>query len=241
METSHFLWPAYCIKAGKSHASAVERLFLLPPLPFFPCWLNTLKSERLWHCFDRPTSEIPLVDEIKGVWCPALTEEVQMSLFLSTSTYIHGVGEKRRHIELLVLSFRPSLGGYRLWQCFIYAPMRLQVCAWETLWESVRQCENQMGIQTPPCLPPEPWQRSAGQSQLTHQKRSNQTEVTEAICVAGKLHKNEMFTQTWNGIEKKWSQMTPHTSFRSWLQSVLFRQGFMDLTGICQYDLQWCE
>ncbi len=98
------------------------------------------------------------------------------------------------------------------------------------------------GNPDPPSLPPEPWQRSAGHSQLTHQKCSNQTEMTEAISVAGKLHeKNEMFTQTWNRIEMKWSQMTPHTSFRSWLQSVLFRQGFMDLTGICQYDLQWCE
>ncbi len=162
LENSHFLWPVYCIKAGKSHASAVEHLFLSLPPPFFhlsfffSCWLNALKSERLWHCFDRPTSEIPSVEEIKGVWCPALTAEVQMSLFLSTSTYSHGVGEKRSHIELLVLSFRPSLGGYRLWQSFIFAPMRLQGCAWESLWESVRQCENQMGIQTPLVFLPSP-------------------------------------------------------------------------------------
>lgn len=164
-----------------------------------------------------------------------------MSLFLSTSTYSHGVGEKRRHIELLVLSFRPSLVGYQRRHRFIFAPLRPRLCVREFVGECAPMWKSN-GNPDLSSLPLEPWQRSAGQSQLTHQKRSNQTEMTEAISVAGKLHKkDEMFTQTWNGIEMKWSQMTPHTCFRSWLQSVLFRQGFMDLTGICQYDLQWCE
>lgn len=78
-ETSNFLWPVYCSTAGKSHTSATEHLFLFFPSPFpshlfFSPWPNALKSERLWHRFDRPTSEIPSLEEIKAVWCPALME-----------------------------------------------------------------------------------------------------------------------------------------------------------------------
>lgn len=169
-----------------------------------------------------------------------------MSLFLSTSAYSLDVWEKKkRHIELLVLSFRPSLGGYRLWQRFIFTPLHPRLCVREFVGECAPMWKSN-GNPDLSILPPEPWQRSAGQSRLTHQKLSNQTEMTEAISVARKLHEDEMFTQTWNGIEMKWSQMTPRTCFGSFLQPVLFRalwislgSGSMTFSGV--NSLMACE
>lgn len=231
-ETSHFLWPAYCSNAGKSHTSAAEHLFLFshPSLLFFSPWLNALKSERLWHRFDRLTSEIPSLEEIKAVWCPALMEggaDELVSEQFSLQSWC-GREKKKRHIELLVLSFRPRLGGYRLWQRFIFTPLHPRLCVREFVGESAPMWKSN-GNPDLSSLPPEPWQHSAGQSRLAHQKLSNQTEMTEAISVARKLHEDEMFTQTWNGIEMKWSQMTPRTCFGSCLQPVLFRALWISL------------
>jgi len=78
----------------------------------------------------------------------------------------------------------------------------IQVCAWESLWESVCQYESQMGIQTSLAILPSPDQRSAGQSRLASKA------LQPAISVA-------RITQGWNvysDVKRNRDEMKPNDS-----------------------------